>query len=338
MSGMLKRKGGHIVALILCASLLSGLFGCGQKPDGGTDEPVDGGGTYRRDDSAPKVIESKDITDFYASFFIGTRWTGDEDHQFHFSVKPDETGALTAREELSGVSSAADSELLSRLQAVIDKYDLASKNGIYESNMSLPPEFQDCEMLVDYASGEQLKFKILNEPYALWGEEVYDTFADWFGEKGNQSLWPPEDGTKVTRLRLWYMENGVMLEYGGIKVQPENAVNGETFLLHRNDEFILFPEDYYGRVTEILSGYPICRKYDFSRFDHAENNFGNHDKGYFGWGDEPEGEEDSEDSMVSLHIEYESGRSISIDTRKPSEIEGLMPLIEELIRYHDTLF
>ena len=80
------------------------------------------------------------------------------------------------------------------------------------------------------------------------------------------------------------------------------------------------------------------RKYDFSRFDHAENNFGNHDKGYFGWGDEPEGEEDSEDSMVSLHIEYESGRSISIDTRKPSEIEGLMPLIEELIRYHDTLF
>ena len=69
------------------------------------------------------------------------------------------------------------------------------------------------------------------------------------------------------------------------------------------------------------------------------NNYGNHEDGYFGWGSSPTEEEpDEEGEGVSLYLEYEDGKHINIETRKHSELEGMKPMIGELAEYYSTLF
>ena len=205
------------------------------------------------------------------------------------------------------------------------------------------------EFNVVYASGETLRFTINNEPYARWAEDIYGVFADWFSSQGIDALLPAQETSPVTRIRFVLQEDGIMRSYSGVNVQAENAINGETYLLNGEiydlklekeilDEYRLFPADYFERITEILGGYDIVTKYDFSRYDYEERNYGNHDKGYFGWGNQPEGEEDSEVLSLTLHLEYESGKRINIDTKKASEIEGMKSVITDLLEYYDSLF
>ena len=84
----------------------------------------------------------------------------------------------------------------------------------------------------------------------------------------------------------------------------------------------------------------MVRTYDFSYYDRESGNYGNHDEGYFGFGDKTtaDGEADSEDLYVDLYVEYESGRRMTIETKKASEIEGLQPLIGDLLAYFEPLF
>ena len=315
------------------------------------EEPKDGETTNLTDYDAPKEIKSKDITDFQASFFISTRWRGEEEHEFNFQVKPDENGALTAYETNSGISVTADEELLIKIQEIIDKYDLVSKNGVYEVNYSLPPECQGCEMNVDYASGEAFKFTIINEPYSQWAEAFYDVFAEYFAEKGDESLYPEKETSAVTRFDMRMNEKGVWYDYGGVNVQDEMAINGEKYLLSRDiydenaqktisEDYIVFPEGYYEKITEILDKYNVVRKYEFSRYDRQENNYGNHDAGYFGWGDKTtaDGEEDAQDRKVDIYVEFGSGKRLNIETSKASEIDAMKPILDELTEYLDSLF
>ena len=353
-----RKKGAVIMAAFLSILAAFGSVGCAKTPDPepageepASSEPVDGATTNKTDPDAPKTIASKEITDLYASFFIATRWREGEEHVFHFRVAPDESGALTASEELSGARVPADGELLASLQEIIDGEDLASRNGVRESNASLAPEFQGCEMKVNYASGESLKFAVINDPCALWAEKMYDVFAEWFSEKGDDSLYPEKETSQVTRLRLRFVEDGLYYEYGGINVGEEKAIGGETYLLEkeiydsaaqkdRMREFILFPEDFYERVTEIIGRTDLVRNYDFSRYDREAGDYGNHEQGYFGMGDltTSDGEEDSEDLSLTLHVEFESGKRVYVDTGKESEIRGIWPLVEDLLAYLDPLF
>ena len=122
-----------------------------------------------------------------------------------------------------------------------------------------------------------------------------------------------------------------------------DAIDGQTYLLEWSvwdddaqqeitREFIVFPEDYYEKITEILAKYDVVLKYDQSWFEHSD--------GYFGMGDESlhEGEEDREDRKIELYAEFESGNRFSIETRKESEIAGLQPMLDELYEYFASLF
>ena len=348
-----------LVAITVSIICLSGCSG-EEKKDVTINkyEPVEeeeltetGNTTVRTDYDAVKEIKSKDISDFYVSFLNLNRWRGDEIHSFNFQVKPDENGVLTASENLSGIGAPADDELLIKLQEIIDKYELVSSNGVYEVNLSLAPEYHECEMEVNYASGESFKFTTINNPYADWTEEIYDVFAQWFSQKGDDSLYPDKETSVVTRFDLRMNKNGTWYDYGGINVPEEMAVNGEKYLLHRDiyddnaqktisEDFILFPEGYFEKITEILAKYDVVLKYDFSRFDHNDLNYGNHDEGYFGWGNKTtaDGEEDAQDMKIDMYVEFESGNRMSIGTQKPSEIEGMEPLTGELTEYLDSLF
>ena len=337
------------MAVLLGLLTLFGLGGC--KEDAAPEpEPIDGGTTTHTDANAPKVIESKDITEFSVDFYLSNRWRGDEEHFFSFRIQ-DVGGVLTASEERSGASQPADEALLTALQQVIDEYDLAQFNGIYQVTAGLPPECQPRTLRVEYASGEILTFTENNEPEAAWAERVYEVFADWFAANGNDALRPAGETSLVTRLDLRMREGRLWTEYGGINVQDEDAIGGQTYLLQQDvyneelqetvkENYIQFPEGHYEALTEILDRHGVVLKYDFSRYDREAGNYGNHDEGYFGFGTKTtaDGEEDAEDLYLHLYVEYESGRRMTIETRKASEIEGLQPLIRDLLAYFEPLF
>ena len=343
------RKGVIVMAVLLGLLTLFGLSGC--KEDAAPEpEPIDGGTTTHTDANAPKVIESKDITEFSVDFYLSNRWRGDEERYFRFAVK-EEGGVLTASEEESGISRPADASLLTALQEIIDKYDLVKENGIYQVTAGLPTEYQARTLFVKDASGETLTFTTNNEPEAAWAESIYDLFADWFAANGDETLRPAKEESLVSRLDLRIREGSVWTEFGGINVQEEDAIDGQTYLLFHeiyNEQtqetdawdFRLFPEGYYEGLTAILAEHDVVRTYEFSYYDRESGNYGNHDEGYFGFGDKTtaDGEADSEDLYLDLYVEYESGRRMTIETKKASEIEGLQPLIRDLLAYFEPLF
>ena len=152
-----------------------------------------GGVTDKTDKRAPKVIASKEITEFHAHFLLKEEWSRGHVSEFYtFDVKKDAAGVLTASEGLTGISAPADAGLLSALQGVIDKCGVAQKNGVYYVTAGLPPEFWPCELSVKYASGEKLAFTHDNDPSAEWAKNVYLAFSKWFEARGIDALVPPK--------------------------------------------------------------------------------------------------------------------------------------------------
>lgn len=352
---MTGRKGRRVMAGLLCGLLIPGFSGCREKPE--DVQVIDGGTTTHRDPDAPTVIESTELTEFYASFWLDTRYRGNEIRFFSFSVEPDGNGTptarlsarLIAREKGSGISRQADGELLAALAEIVEKYGLAEQNGLYDVTAGLPEEFQAQPFLAVYASGEELSFTVNNDPLSAWAEEVYDTFAAWFASQGIDALEPALDESPMTRFSLEFTENGTMVWYTGITVDEATAIDGEDFLLgklvngelHGDEErYILFPEDYYEKVGAIVRASDLMKSYEFSFFDRQSGDWGNHDLGYYGMGPgtSADNEPDAEDLAVDLYMEFESGYRMNVDTRKASEIEGMRPLLDALIEYHESLF
>ena len=344
-------KGLRAMALILSASALMGLFSLFGCRKNSPDEPVDGGTVTHVDSDAPKTVESKELTAFSAELFLSNRWYGDEQHEFHFLISPDQSGALTASEANSGVSLPADEELLTGLAEIVAEYDLASMNGLYDVTAGLPPEAWAHPFHAAYASGEEISFTVNNQPFSAWGEAVYDLYASWFEKHGITDLYPDPEESLLTRFTLDFTEKGRRVRYSGVNVPAEQAIDGETYLLSKSvetsglfgrdsDKYILFPDDYFEKLTALIASTDLDRKYVFSTYDRVENNYGNHDAGYFGWGDKTtaDNEPDSDFMKLSIHLTYESGHRVNIDTKKESEIEAMRPVIEALTAYLDPLF
>ena len=329
------KKGKQIMITVLSTMLSFALFGC-QK-----EEPISGGTVDRSDPNAPKKIESKDIAEFSINFFHETRKNMNEDHFFEFEVKKDEKGAFTATEKRLGISCEADKQLLDKLQEVIDEYELVLHNGYYKVTAGLAPEFQPSTLLVNYESGEKLSFTKNNEPSDRYTAAFYDVFADWFKNKGNDSLYPKKIESPLSRFSMRICKDSIYTEYGPIRVGSDEMIDGKDLLLQKNiyddirketiaDKLISFPEDYHDKVNEIFNKHDLYIKYEFSYFDHRD--------GFYGFSKEfDENEEDKED-FVDIYIEYEEGFRMNIETRKESEIAAMSDLINDLLKYHESLF
>ena len=340
----------RVTAVVLCGILFSGLFGCRGETGGGPDtEVIDGGTHTHRDPDAPTVIESTELTGFSASFWLDTRYRGDEIRFFDFAVEPDGNGTLTAREDGSGIACPADDALLAALAGIVVRYDLASINGLYDVTAGLPEEFQAQPFRAVYASGEELNFTVNNDPLSAWAEAVYDAFADWFASHGIDALEPALDQSPMTRFSLEFTENGRTVWYTDITVDEARAIDGEDYLLGKlvngdptgdENRFILFPEDYYDKLSAIVRASDLMKNYEFSFYDRAAGNWGNHDLGYYGMGPgtSADNEPDAEDRAVNLYMEFESGYRMNIETRKAGEIGGMRPVLDALIEYHESLF
>ena len=133
------------------------------------------GNTDRTDHSAPKVIESKEITALDASFWVqdeegrGARW--------NLSAKKDSSGGVSVR--VGGAvqgQALADAAFLAALQEVVDRFGLAKLNGIDRVTAGLPPAYSPARLNADYASGERLYFRSNGDPRAEWPKALLKIF------------------------------------------------------------------------------------------------------------------------------------------------------------------
>ncbi len=329
------KKGRLFMIALLSAMMAFSLFGCKKE------EPISGGTTDNSDPDAPKVIESKDIESLSAHFYLDLRHSAKGDHLFDFEIGRDENGVLKASEKNSGISFEADKQLLGSLQELIDRYELVKLNGENRVTAGLPPEFQPCYLEVEYTSKERLYFRHDNDPMAKWAQGFYDIFAKWFENKGDGSLYPEKETSPLERIDIMIKENDIYYYCQGTNVEDSEMINGEKYLLNRSiwddakkeslfDKLIPFPQDYYEKITEILDRYDTLRRYDFSYFDHGD--------GFYGFNEDPDGEETDGNDKIDLYIRYESGKTLNIETGKASEIKAMSGLLNDLRSYCDSLF
>ena len=336
-----------VMAGILTA--LATLFsGCSSE-----NNPGNSGGvvTDKTDPDAPKVINSKELTALETYYYLNSRWTSSGRHKFHFILGKDENGSLTITEKEGDISLPADDGLVSSIQKIIDDNDIAKSNGVYRTVSGLPEPFRPSYFRADYASGEKIEFTVQNDPGSKWGEELYDLLARYFSENGNDSLYPEKETSRIRRIDITVWENGIQHTYNSILVDDASAIDNETTLLERGGydkagnkitcrEFMLIPDDYYDKITQIIADTDMVRNYDYSFYASTEAGRHYHDMGYYGMGNEnaKDDEEDLPDSSLDLYIEYESGKQIRIKTGKESEILGMKPITDKLREYHDSLF
>lgn len=311
------------------------MFGFGRKKH---EEVLCGGTTDMTDHNAAKVIYSKEIRCLSADFALTGEWVSGTDFaKCDFEIKPDESGTLIACEREMNLSFEADTELLTKLQSIIDEQKLAGKNGLYRVTAGLPPEYQPCTLKVDYASGERLTFTENNDPDAAWAKQMYLAFADWFAKKGDASMLPPDPKEQITRLSVNYRENGIVTRYSDIRVGDNDAINGEHVQFHKSvwdsesqktvcKKFTLFPNDFFDKVTDIVNSF------DLRPFDRCSVLYGT------GRTHVSDSSSDKQLADLRLHIEYINGHRLYINTNDENDKAILKPLLGDLFSYFDSLF
>ena len=337
----MKRTGKMILSAALSALTFFGLGGCAGASL--VDPPVCGGVTDKTDHNAPKKIVSRELTDYYAHFYLSGEWSpGNKDCFYTCEVRKDEQGVLTASVQTDSakgvrVSLPADDALLATLQAIIEKENLAAKNGTYRVTAGLPPEFQKCHFNANYASGEKLTFTVNNNPDAEWTRATYLSFANWFAAKSNDALLPPKltyGPIKDCAFTLTDI-NGQKVHISPIHVLEKDAIDGERLLLGKTtfnaeakiwerDEYILFPEDYTEQILSILSAHDL-RTFDWHSVLYRKNKLTDEEKDFFR-------------PALQIHVNFADKKRLYIDTNDAGDIETLRPLVTELLAYHDSLF
>ena len=145
------------------------------------EAPICGGVTDRTDHSAPKVIESKEITALDASF-----WLEDDDAsrsgRWELQAFKGSSGgvAVIIGGAVQG-QALADAAFLDAVQDVLDRFKLAKLNGIDRVTAGLPPAYSPTRLSVDYASGERLYFQMNGDPKAEWPRALLEIFLESVG-------------------------------------------------------------------------------------------------------------------------------------------------------------
>ncbi|MBQ0059263.1 MAG: hypothetical protein KBS83_04805 [Lachnospiraceae bacterium] len=185
---------------------------------GPVNVPAAGGVVDETDEHAPKVIESKDITDFYADYYVEDYKVPERSGSYYCKITTDEDGIHTLKIEgyPESYEEVVDDSLLAEIQAIIDRNKLVEMNGYSKVTSGLPPEYQACHMNVVYASGETLNFKVNNDPDGAWNTELYHLLEKYLIETGHEELNPPVEVTTITHFHIAFNEDDTFYEYGFI--------------------------------------------------------------------------------------------------------------------------
>ena len=206
--------------MMLAVGLCLTMSACGggssmQQDDVTGDDGITGGVTDRTDATAPKTIASKEITAFACTFYLYDAYDAARDGSHTYEIDEDEEGRYLLTE--SGVFSHTteiSADELTGLQEIIDRYDLAEKNGVYKYTAALPPEYAPWELDVSYASGECLYFYEDGEPDADWTREMKDYFDDLFEAAGYTDMLPAAEDVTIDDLFMHFSAGERCYAYG----------------------------------------------------------------------------------------------------------------------------
>ena len=104
-----------------------------------------------------------------------------EVRHWSFVVEKDGSGSIMVKAG-DGAEVQADGALLSELQQVIERFDLAALNGTDRVVAGLPPMFGPCRLNVVYASGERLYFQKNSIPQEGWPKVMLDILLEASGK------------------------------------------------------------------------------------------------------------------------------------------------------------
>ena len=229
----------------------------GREPD----ERIVNGGTHRSQDTgAPKVIESGNIIDFqtYCYWYNKDYWRSEA---VRFSVRRENSeGPFILTRDDTRVET--DESFLAKLQEIIEKHKLVSKNGQYEHTYGIPPEFTDYEIKAVYDSGEELHFITNGGPESPWCADLRKALCDELVRHGIEDMLPPIEDRRIARFDLKFNEWPLNTSYATIRTEDDEdgkrpvhfvkmVFNNET-KSSEGMKIITIPDGFYARITELV--------------------------------------------------------------------------------------
>lgn len=151
------------------------------------------GGIVDKSYDAPKFIQSKNLSSVDTEF-VYTEKFGIHDHaRLNITLRRNEQNELILSEQSRyKVSVKVDDDVLTGVQKIIEKFNLAELNGKYRYTSGLPFQYMPIYFKAEYADGEKIYFFINGNPDELWCNELAEYFLNTFAKYGEKSVLPPK--------------------------------------------------------------------------------------------------------------------------------------------------
>lgn len=246
----------------------------GRKPD----DRIENGGTHRSQDTgAAKVIESKNIVEFntFCYWYNRDLWRP-EPVRFSVSRENGEGPFILTRDD---TKVETDESFLAKLQEIIEKHKLVSKNGQFEHTYGLPPEFTDYVLKAVYDSGEVLYFDTNGGPESPWCADLRKALCDELVRNGIEDMLPPIEDRRIARFDLKFNEWPLNTSYATIRTEDdEDGKRPVHFMkmIYNNEtkssegmKIIRIPDGFYARITELVDQTKL-RDYSNGKIDFPD--------------------------------------------------------------------
>lgn len=295
-----------------------------QKPPVIDDPPVCGGITDQTDPSAPKVIESKELTLFSTAFYLTDRYDSSRDGFYSYKLSSNEQGQLVLKTSSpSEIEIPVDSSVFVGVQEIIDRFELVKSNGVYRVTAGLPPEYSPWSVHAVYASGETLDFYENGDPYGEWSAAFKDFFDQILVENGHSEVLPPKEAMTIQHFSTTFNVDDLSHHYGQLTMGE--GKNERVCLWHTvydmtkgktiSQEYALETEEFYEGLQSVIEAN------DFMILHAPETvTFALHS---------------SPDGFLEIYIDYENGRQIYAELTTDQLPEQWPAMKNALMNYWD---
>lgn len=310
-----------IIVLAMCFMMI-GLFGCKKNDTGvvkqdNSEEPECGGVTNNTNYDAPKVINSDNLVKLSVGFYHEDKFDTSNGRYYTFDLESDSNGKIILKDSRDGEGVKVDKSVLVGAQAIIKKYDLAKANGVNKITAGLPPEYEECDFLAEYDSGESIRFAQNSDPSSEWGREFIDYFAPIFAANGDDEYMTPEISGTITCFNLEIQTENKLYQYIS---EGENQIYRCIYDVDKEEMLdetcVDASPEYYEGILNIVKDMEIR---DFENYE-SSSGFGLDGK---------------MPPYYDFIIEFEDGDRISGASCDADMIEKFNPMGTELMSYID---
>lgn len=314
----------------------------------GSDRRFENGGTVSsHDPNAARVIESKNIVEFQTNCYWHNKdlWRS-EPVRFSVSRENGEGPFILTRDD---TKVETDGSFLAKLQEIIEKHRLVSKNGDYEHTFGIPPEYTDYEIRAVYDSGEELHFITNGSPESLWCADLRKALCDELVRHGIEDMLPPIEDRRIARFDLKFNEWPRNTSYATIRTEDDEdgkrpvhfvkmVFNNET-KSSEGFKIITIPEGFYAHITELVDQTGL-RDYSNGKIDFPDA-FGGGGMGMMGMSmqlREPLKIDKEHTPVIGYCCEGESGKQCNTFMYGDDIPEGLKEAAAVIREYLEGLF